>query len=118
MNFERFIEKINTDEGYKALVKEILTYNTLAMHDAKLKYLHDKDLLLFASRFDPFVPEFMANELREDKEFLLELAKYTAQVPNNMDSKLHSDKDFLLQLIRKNHKTALHIDVLSINNAS
>lgn len=117
MNFENFIEKINSDEGYKALVKDLLTHNSFAMHDAPLKYLKEKDLLLFAARFDPFVPEFMATELKNDKEFLLKLAKYTAQVPNNMDNELHEDKEFLLKLIKRNNKTALHIDLLGILEA-
>jgi hypothetical protein len=117
MDFENFLGKINKDDKYKALVKEILTHNKFAMHDAPLKYLEEKDLLLFAARFDPFVPEFMATELKKDKEFLLELAKHTAQVPNNMDDELHEDKEFLLKLIKRNNKTALHIDVLSLNKA-
>lgn len=114
MDFENFLEKINNDEGYKLLVKELLTKNSLAMHEADAKYLMDKDLILFAARFDIFVPEFMDETLKNDKDFLLKLARYTAQIANNMNPLLHEDKEFLLQLIKKNHKTALYIDVLSI----
>lgn len=111
MDFEKFIEKINSDINYKNAVKAILSSNPCVLHDA-LEYLkNEKELILFASRYDRLVGEHISNELKKDKEFLLEFTKYNHTVPYFMDNSLRDDKEFLLNLVKTNHKTLLLLDL-------
>lgn len=111
MDFEKFIEKINSDINYKNAVKAILSSNPCVLHDA-LEYLkNEKELILFASRYDRLVGEHISNELKKDKEFLLEFTKYNHTVPYFMDNSLRDDKEFLLNLIKRNYKTLLLLDL-------
>ena len=111
MDFEKFIEKINSDINYKNAVKAILSSNPCVLHDA-LEYLrNDKELLLFASRYDRLVGEHISSELKKDKDFLLEFTKYNHTAPYFMDNSLREDKEFLLNLIKRNYKTLLLLDL-------
>ena len=69
MDFEKFIEKINSDKTYKSAVKEILSNNPCVLHDAPEYLRNDKELVLFASRYDRLVGEHISSELKKTKIF-------------------------------------------------
>ena len=111
MNFEKFIENINSDNVYRETVKAILSNNPCALHDAP-DYLKDKEeLILFATRFDILVGEHMSPRLKKDKDFLLKFTRYNHTAPIFMDEHLKDDKEFLLSLIDKNHKTLIYLNL-------
>ena len=111
MDFERFIENINSNIEYKSVVKGILSNNSCALQDAS-EYLRDeKELVLFASRFDRLIGEHINSNLKKDKEFLLEFSRYNHTVPHFMDDSLRTDKEFLLALIKRNYKTLLLLNL-------
>ena len=111
MNFENFIENINNDDVYRETVKAIFSYNPCALHDAP-DYLRDKEeLILFATRFDMLVGEFMSSRLKKDKDFLIKFTRYNHTAPTFMDDSLRKDKEFLLSLIKKNHKTLIYLNL-------
>jgi hypothetical protein len=111
MDFEKFIENINSDDVYAETVKAILSNNPCALHDAP-DYLRDKEeLVLFANRFDILVGEHMSSRLKKDKEFLLRFTRYNHTAPTFMDDSLRTNKEFLLSLIKKNHKTLIYLNL-------
>ena len=81
MDFERFIEKINSNIKYKTIVKKVLSNEPCALQDAKEYLKDDKELVLFVSRFDRLIGEHISTNLKKDKEFLLEFSKYNHTVP-------------------------------------
>ena len=111
MDFEKFIEKINSDINYKSAVKDLLSNNPCVLHNSPEYLKNEKELILFASRYDRLVGEHVSYELKRDKEFLLEFSRYNHTVPYFMDNSLRGDKEFLLNLIKTNHKTLLLLDL-------
>jgi len=111
MDFEKFIEKINSDINYKSAVKDILSNNPCVLNDAPEYLRNEKELILFASRYDRLVGEHISNELKKDKEFLLEFTRHNHTVPYFMDNSLRDDKEFLLNLIKTNHKTLILLNL-------
>ncbi|MGE4384208.1 MAG: hypothetical protein AB7D41_13515 [Arcobacter sp.] len=111
MDFEKFIEKINSDAEYKAVVKKILSNESCALQEAP-EYLKDeKELVLFISRFDRLIGKHISTNLKKDKEFLLEFSKYNHTAPYFMDNSLRTNKKFLLDLIKTNYKTLLLLNL-------
>jgi glycyl-tRNA synthetase len=98
MDFERFIEKINSNIEYKTIVKKVLSNEPCALQDAKEYLKDDKELVLFVSRFDRLIGEHISTNLKKDKEFLLEFSKYNHTAPYFMDDSLRTNKKFLLDL--------------------
>ncbi len=111
MDFEKFIENINSDIKYKNVVKAILSNNPCALHDAPEYLKEKKELVLFASRFDMLIGEHMSSNLKKDKEFLLEFSKYNHTAPYFMDDSLRDNKEFLLNLLKINYKTLLLLNL-------
>ena len=111
MDFERFIEKINSNIEYKTIVKKVLSNEPCALQDAKVYLKDDKELVLFVSRFDRLIGEHISTNLKKDKEFLLEFSKYNHTAPYFMDDSLRTNKKFLLDLIKVNYKTLLLLNL-------
>ena len=111
MNFEKFIEKINSNIEYKTIVEKVLSNEPYALQNAP-EYLRDeKELVLFVSRFDRLIGEYISINLKKDKEFLLEFSKHNHTAPYFMDDSLRTNKKFLLDLIKVNYKTLLLLNL-------